>query len=285
MPWEGGNKVWHDRAWVLDRPDRTWREAGTLPRPLAYGVSATWRDSVICVGGSDAERHYAEAFRLLWKEGAIQVLPLAPAPLPLSGACGALVGDVLYIAGGSESPGEKSASARAFALDLAASKPEWGELPPIPGRPRLLSVAAGDDKSFYVFGGAALESDTAGRLGRVYLREGWCFTPGRGWRRLADLPKSIVAAPSPAPVIDGRILLIAGDDGSRTDFKPIDQHPGFPPQILAYDILRDEWSTAADTPAPRATVPVVEWGEGFVIPSGEVRPGKRSPETWLLAPG
>src|SRR5215211_7728693 len=54
MPWEGGQKVWHDRVWVLESPEGLWREAGTLPRALGYGVSVTWRGSMVCVGGSDA---------------------------------------------------------------------------------------------------------------------------------------------------------------------------------------------------------------------------------------
>src|SRR3954462_3300250 len=60
MPWEGGRKVWHDRVWVLESANASWREVGGLPRPLAYGISVSSRDSVICVGGSDADRHYAD---------------------------------------------------------------------------------------------------------------------------------------------------------------------------------------------------------------------------------
>ena len=44
MPWEGGKKVWHDRVWVLDKPDGTWREGSKLPRPLGYGVSVSAPD-------------------------------------------------------------------------------------------------------------------------------------------------------------------------------------------------------------------------------------------------
>ncbi len=52
-PWEGGKKVWYDTVFVLEKPDGQWKVAGKLPRPLGYGVSATWRDRVVCVGGSD----------------------------------------------------------------------------------------------------------------------------------------------------------------------------------------------------------------------------------------
>jgi N-acetylneuraminic acid mutarotase len=283
MPWEGGGKVWHDRVWVLERPDGVWREAGKLPRPLAYGLSVTHRDSVVCAGGSDAERHHAEVFRLRWKDGGLTAEPLPALPIALSGASGALVRDTFFVACGAELPGEKVATNRAFALDLAVPNPAWRELPPLPGKPRLLAAAAAHGGAFHVLGGAALEPDASGKIARVYLREAWSYAETKGWQRLADLPKSSVAAPSPAPVSRGRILLLAGDDGSRVGFQPPEKHPGFPRTILAYDPALDRWSEAGETPAPRATVPCVEWQGMFVVPSGEMRPGVRSPEVWSFS--
>mgnify|MGYP000086895198 CR=1 FL=1 len=55
-PWEGGKKKWYDTIYMLDQPDGKWKIAGKLPRPLGYGVCVTHRESVICVGGSDADR-------------------------------------------------------------------------------------------------------------------------------------------------------------------------------------------------------------------------------------
>lgn len=283
MPWEGGRKVWHERVWILEEPGGAWRDAGKLPHPLGYGVCVTWRDTVVCAGGSDADRHHAGAFRLSWKHGALATEPLPALPIALSGASGALAGDLLYVAGGSESPGEQAATNRAFALDLAAKVPAWRELPPLPGRPRILAAGAAYDGAFYVLGGASLEADAEGKIGRAYLRDAWSYRPETGWARLADLPKPSVAAPSPAPVVDGRILLIAGDDGSRAGFQPLDRHPGFARAILAYDPAADRWSEAGKTPAPRATAPTAEWRGMIVIPSGEVRPGVRSPDVWTAS--
>src|SRR5665213_2929555 len=36
LPWEGGKKVWYDAVWILDPLAGSWRQVGTLPRPLAY---------------------------------------------------------------------------------------------------------------------------------------------------------------------------------------------------------------------------------------------------------
>ena len=282
MPWEGGKKVWHDRVWVLNAPDGKWRAAGILPRALGYGVSVTHGDGMVCVGGSDADRHYADAFRLVWKDGALATQPLPPLPVALSGASGALAGDTLIVACGAEEPGEQAATNRAFALDLAAEKPAWRELPPLPGVPRLLAVAAAHDGAFYVFGGASLGANADGKIVRSYLREAWSYRADQGWKRIADLPRPCVAAPSPAPFVAGKLLLLAGDDSSRAGFQPVEKHPGFPKGILAYDPALDRWSEAGEVPAPRATLPCVGWRGDFIVPSGEARPGVRSPEVWSL---
>lgn len=39
---------------------------------------------------------------------------------------------------------------------------------------------------------------------------------------------------------------------------------------------------AAGVAAPRATVPCVEWRVAFIVPSGEMRRGVRSPEVWSV---
>ncbi|HTN77120.1 MAG TPA: hypothetical protein VL096_17795, partial [Pirellulaceae bacterium] len=81
-PWEGGQKVWHDAVYVLEQPTGKWAVAGKLPRPLGYGVSVTHSGGVVCVGGSDAQRHYASVFRLRWHEGKLltDLLPDLPQP-------------------------------------------------------------------------------------------------------------------------------------------------------------------------------------------------------------
>ena len=56
-PWDGHPKRWHDRIFVLPNPDASWQTGFQLPRPLAYGVSATWGNTLICLGGGDQERH------------------------------------------------------------------------------------------------------------------------------------------------------------------------------------------------------------------------------------
>src|SRR5262245_50514890 len=53
MPWEGGEKIWHDELFVLDAPSGDWKTGFRLPRALAYGTALTVPAGVLCIGGSD----------------------------------------------------------------------------------------------------------------------------------------------------------------------------------------------------------------------------------------
>ena len=144
-------------------------------------------------------------------------------------------------------------------------------------------MAAALDGALYIAGGAALEA-TNGKVARTYLLDAWRYQPGHGWQRIADLPKPFVAAPSPTPVLSGKFFIVGGDDGSLVGFQPIEKHPGFPKSILIYDARKNVWSVDGEVPASRATLPTTFWQGRWVLPSGEARPGVRSPEVWTFAP-
>ncbi|MBM3890446.1 MAG: galactose oxidase [Verrucomicrobia bacterium] len=281
-PWEGGKKIWYDTAFVLERPDGTWRGGLKLPRPNAYGVSLTTPDGIVCIGGADAQRHFNEVFLLRWNGSELTVKPLSSLPKPLANSCGALMGQTVYIAGGIETPDATRAMKNFWALDLSKPDVRWQELEPWPGPARMLAIAAVQDGSFFLASGTDLSSDAQGKPVRTYLKDGYRFTPGKGWKHIADLPHPTVAAPSPAPVADGKLLILGGDDGAQVGTPPT-EHKGFPRDILAYDTKSGVWSVAGQMPVSRVTVPAVPWLGRTIIPNGEARPGVRSPEVWSLS--
>ena len=282
MPWEGGIKQWHDTVWTLDKPAGAWREAGRLPRPLGYGVSVTAPDGVVCAGGSDLHRHHGEAFRLSLKNGKLVTGMLPSLPIALANSCGAVAGGTLYVVGGNERPGEQECVNRAFTLDLGNKTAAWKEIEPLPGKGRFLCAAAEHQGALFILGGTTLQAGADGKMSRVYLKETWSYKPGRGWVRHADMLKPAVAAPTPAPVFQGRLLVLSGDDGSHWGFQPPDKPPGFPGAIQGYDVATDSWSTTGALPAGRAVLPCVQWRQAIVIINGEQRPGVRSPQVWML---
>jgi N-acetylneuraminate epimerase len=282
-PWEGGTKVWYDAVYVLEGHRAEWRLAGKLPRPLGYGVSVTHDGGVVCVGGSDAERHYAQAFRLDWRDGKLITTDFPPLPMPLANACGALVGDTLYVAGGQERPDSRVALKTVLSIDLASESPAWKRLDDLPGEGRILAVAASAGGAFWIAGGAALVEGKDGSVARRYLTDAYRYEPGAGWTKIADLPGPSVAAPSPAPSDTEGFYVLGGDDGSQVDVTP-EAHRGFSTTILRYDLASGRWTAAGEIPEPRVTVPCVFGFGGWIVPSGEMRPGVRSPEVWLFSP-
>ena len=280
-PWEGGTKVWYDDVFVLEQSGGAWRPAGKLSRPLGYGISFSLPDGVLCLGGSDARGHVPDAFLLRWSGGKLETRSFPALPRPLANACGVQVGGTLYVAGGIETPDSTAALRTFWAIDPGAKEPRWRELEPWPGPGRMLAVAGSDGRAFFLFSGTSLAPDAAGKPARTYLRDAYRWAPGAGWSRLPDLPAAAVAAPTPAPVdAGGRLLVLGGDDGSLVSFAPLDRHPGFPGAIHAYDPRSNAWSDAGKMPKAHVTVPLVRWGEAWIMPSGEVRPGVRSPAVW-----
>ncbi|MEX2112266.1 MAG: sodium/solute symporter [Pirellulales bacterium] len=280
MPWEGGTKVWHDSIFVLERPDAAWRIAGKLPRPLGYGVSLTTERGVVCIGGSDAQRHYAECFLLDFVNGSPETSPLPALPRPTANACGALLGSTIYLAGGLERPTDTIAMRTFWSLDLDRIDRGWRELEAWPGDERMLATAGAQDGAFYLFGGAALEANGDGKPTRRWLRDGYRYQPGQGWRRIADLPRQVVAAPSPAPAIgQTHLLVLGGDDAAQVDDPP-QSHRGFSKEVLAYHTITDTWSVPGELPFSLVTTGAVRWHDRIVVPGGETKPGVRSVQVW-----
>ncbi|OIN56762.1 hypothetical protein BLX24_23220 [Arsenicibacter rosenii] len=295
-PWRGDTKKWYDRILVLESPDGQWKEAGKLPFPLGYAVTVSWKDAVVCVGGSNEKGHVAAAFLMRWKKQQIGFEPLPAFPHPIANACGALVGNVLYVAGGLEKPDATQTLRQFYALDLAAPNRTWQPLPVWEGAGRMLSVAAGSGNRFFLFSGTDLVQDkTTGTASRVYLTDAHVFDISKKqWTRLPDMPHPTVAAVGPALVRDGQVVIFGGDTGEYASQTQVlkDNHPGFSTDILALPLPAGPWMIRQKFPAvirpdaasnPNAstylpvTTPLVPWKGGFVMPGGEARPGTRTP--------
>jgi N-acetylneuraminate epimerase len=281
-PWEGGTKVWYDEVFVLESPEGPWRLGGRLPKPNAYGVSFSTPQGVVCAGGGDAREHWRDVFLLTWDGAKVQAKELPPLPDPVAFGSGAALGSEVYLFGGTARPDATTALATFQMLDLAAATPVWVELPPCPGPARMLAQVGILDGDFYVCGGVSLHAGPDGKAVRTYLRDAYAYSRKKGWRKLADMPHAVAAAPSPMPVAPtGELLVVSGDDGQRGHLIG-PQHPGFPQEMLAYDARHDTWRKAAEAPFSRATAPTAFWRGTWVIASGERKPGYRSPEMWAL---
>jgi SSS family solute:Na+ symporter len=283
-PGEGGTKVWHDRIFALERGATAWRDAGRLPQAAGYGVSLSTPEGVLLIGGGDATRNFTDVLRARWNGNAVEFETLPALPVPLAMAAGALLNRTVYVGGGLEQPTSTKASAAFFALNLDDLAAGWKTLPAWPGPARMLATASAQDGAFYLIGGADLSTGPDGKPVRQWLRDAYRFTPGKGWKRLADLPRPSVAAPSPAAAVgQAHVLLLGGDDGSQMGTPPA-AHPGFPRSVLAYHVITDTWTDFGSLPFSLVTTTGVMWDGRLVVPGGETRPGVRSTEVWAGRP-
>lgn len=289
-PWEGGAKVWYDDVWLLRSLDGTWEHrAERLPRRLGYAVSVTYDNTVIIAGGETPQAEgmgshaIEDVYRLRWNGSKLVIEPLPPLPQPTMNASGVLIGSSLYVIGGTSSPTATSTYQTVWSLNLALPRDEmqWVAQPAWPGPPRMLAVVAIWNDDLYLCSGVDLHADADGKPARTYLNDAYHFSPEHGWRKLADVPRPVVAAGSPAPVDREGLWIVSGDDASQLTI-PVAQRTGFPATMWKYESLTNRWKNAGTTPAPRVTLPVVRWQDRAIFISGEQRPGVRSPEVWSL---
>lgn len=276
MPWEGGTKVWYDTVHAFDGE---WKVIGKLPKPNGYGVSVTTGQGMLIAGGGNATEHFREVF---WLQKDAKLPPL---PKPCAFMSGCVLDDVIYIAGGIETPTATTALNTFWSLDLKKADAVWQELAPCPGGGRILSCMAAAEGRVWLFSGAALKAGADGKAERIWLKDAWSYSEASGWQKQPDMPRVAVAAPGPAPVVDGKILIIGGDDGQNVNFEPKAAHPGFPREVLAFDWKGQTWSQAGEVPFSLVTTNAVLWNGEIVIPCGEARPGVRSPKVWRLKTG
>lgn len=279
------DKAWHDTVYVLQGASaKNWRAAEKLPRPLAYGASATTKLGLVCIGGNDAQQVYQDVFALQWdpisKRLQRTVLPSLPTPHAYGSA--AVVDDTIYVVGGQSGLGLASTTADVYSLDLSKQGSDqfaWQRHPPCPGGPRAFHLTLvqhnGFEDCLYVISGRR-ERDGKPQ----FLRDVWEYSPRtQMWRPRAFVPQCVMAGTGVAHG-QSHVIVFGGASGElfhRTE-ELKDDHPGFPKQAWMYHTITDTWTSAGTTPANHVTTVAVPWGEHVVIPSGEVRPRVRSPK-------
>lgn len=295
--WESP-KVFHDDIYVLigrEGKDCRWIHGGKLPRPVAYGASASTSRGVVCLGGNDADECFRDTFLMQWQEQEQSVVmqPLPPLPAPCTNSTAAVIRDRVYVAGGCTGLELETAQRNFWMLDLSLFGTDgfrWEELPPWPGPSRALAVVAAQHNGVadcvYVMSGRRVNGEGV----TEFLRDVYEYMPGRAepWHYRTDTPRCIMAGTGIA-LGQSHIFVLSGADETlfyQTDLLK-DAHPGFPKEAFAYHTITDTWTAAGTTPANQVTTPAVRWGQDTVrdpvlMISGEIRPRVRTPQVWAV---
>ncbi|MDQ3622866.1 MAG: hypothetical protein M3463_10305, partial [Verrucomicrobiota bacterium] len=234
-------------------------------------------------------------------------------------ANGGEVGGKIFVAGGQASASSAASTQSAYLLDFSGGpSPDlrWKRLPLFPGAARSLAISFGISEGprpgFYVFGGRDQKPNALPEL----FRDGYRYDPALdSWSKLEDLPLPLMAG-SAATLVEGKAVVLGGDtgevfmqkeelaaeirkarqaieksDGAKEkerlrallaeEKNLLESHKGFSQAIFLYDSGEDSWTRAGEMPAwPPVTTTAVWWHGALVVPSGEIRPGVRSPAVW-----
>lgn len=298
--WEH-EKQWHDDIWVIPVNGNTvgtWVKAGTLNHPVAYSAVVTTSLGIVAMGGCDGLRTYDEVILLTWDlaNKTVSQESLPSLPLPCCNGSAAMIGDVIYLAGGTESMDLSSAMTNFWRLDLSNyGNPSfaWEKLPawPGPGRAYNITVAQhnGYSNCLYVMSGRK-QGKAAGDW--EILKDVYEFNPDNlnsenkpVWRRRSDMPSPRMAGTA-ATVGQSHIFLLGGADGTLYSIADSlkEKHPGFPKEILAYNTITDTWFGAGTMPQNQVTTHSFQWEDDVFLASGEVKPRTRSPQVWKVSP-
>ncbi len=287
------DKAWHDSIYLLARDEAgtySWKDGGKLPRPQAYGSAVSVKEGVVCIGGNDSEKAFADVFLLSYQPGSgeIKTTEFPPLPEPCAFGSATMVGRRIYMTGGQSGGSLDTATNHFWMLDLdrrGGPDFKWETLDPMPGPSRALHIAAtqhnGYHDAVYVMSGRRQNGDET-----EFLTDVWEYTPKTGkWRQRKDVPRCVMAGPG-IGYGQSHIFVLGGADGSlfhRSD-ELKDSHPGFPREALAYHTITDTWTSAGEIPRNHVTTIAVRWDGDIIVPSGEIRPRVRSAKVWKVTP-
>jgi cyclically-permuted mutarotase family protein len=319
--WEGGQKMYYSNVYALEKLSNgtyIWHTGSNIPHEAAHGVSISLEGGVLCIGGKNNERAFEDVFLMTWspEQNTVEIDTFPPLPFPMDQMAGALVDQVIYIAGGIANG---TASNAFLCLDLADSGSDdfqWKRLPDFPGPPRIQPVAVGqnaaEEMHFYLFSGSSYPEDEPNPL---ILCDGLEYNPVTGeWESIPEIrpgkadPISLHGG-SAVPIGTQHILFTGGVNkeifsrgwqrerfiererahGDTTRLHSLLQaqtdYFTYPPEyykfndkVIAYHTITQTWTMIQKYPFPApAGAPMVKWNDGFAVVSGEIKPGVRTP--------
>ncbi|MCM4162478.1 sodium transporter [Arenibacter sp. A80] len=306
LPWEGGEKKWSSSIYILK--DGIWQlSKTTLPFPLAYGASLSLPDGILCIGGNNREKSSDAVLLLGYDKNTsdISIVDYPSLPEPLSYTAAVTNGDYIYVIGGINN----GKSTNAFYRLNTKTKTSWERLPDFPGAPRGLHTAvvqeASEAKKIFVIGG---RNEVKGKLSEVSSNYLSYNLKTQSWEEegevlLNEKPTVLMGASAEA-IGSMHIMIYGGSDETlfhqlekygvqiseekndsirqnliRSRNNILNTHPGFSREILTYNTITKKWFKYASLDVK---IPVTALSfhdkDDFVIVSGEISPGIRTPK-------
>ena len=237
-------------------------------------------------------------------------------PLPLASVAFALVGRKIFVAGGiTELTG--SSQHVFFSMELSGDDPaawKWEQLPGWEGPSRAfatgVSQSNGVHNCFYLFSGRSIENG-----GVEVLYDAHVYDPfSESWSLISDghSQEFPFMAGTAFPLGASSIVFTSGADGTEMKkqiaiekqlaglhsrclegepfrdqlkmketelFNHLDFHPGFGNKVVVFNTITSELHVLDTLPGTgQLTTTAIAWDQSYIISSGEIRPGVRTPD-------
>ncbi|ADV44723.1 cyclically-permuted mutarotase family protein [Bacteroides helcogenes] len=293
---DGGEKKFYQDIYVADITADSafhWKKAGRLPCPMAYGVSVSTPEGIICAGGMNKNGALNKVFRLRLKGNSTEMEPLPDLPCLLDNMTGALWGNLLYIAGGNKNG---TPCNDLYCLDLDSLSAGWKRLPDFPGTPRIQPVSAvmldmSGKPSFCLWGGFAASK---GNRPASLSVDGYAYSPASGQWKVLPAPinadgDTVSLGGGAAVALSDSLLLCIGGVHKDIFLQALQEtipgymtHPAewyrFNQCLLVYNMRHGQWTEIMRTPdTARAGAALVFDGQNCFCINGELKPGIRTP--------
>lgn len=306
LPWEGGEKVWSKNIYILE--ENQWRVSlKTLPIPLAYAASVSTADGILSIGGENEAITSNKVLLLTYNASIkdVEIVEYPDLPEPLAYTSAVVIDDYVYVVGGKNAKNSTNAFYRLNWIEKRA----WEKLTDFPGLPRAVHCIAVQETStnrkLFVIGG---RNQVAGKKSQALTNYLSYDLQERVWQDEGDLlidgkPRVLMGASSET-MGSMHIMIYGGSDEvlfneleslsaqlgneqndlikkelerKRNDI--LNNHPGFSKDIIAYNAITEKWFVYDTSPTKiPVTVLAFKDKQGFVIVSGEVSPGIRTPQ-------
>jgi solute:Na+ symporter, SSS family len=299
-----------------DEEEYSWKVMKEkIPFSSAYGGAVSTSAGLLCFGGNTLDNTISESWFIKYipEKERLEISPGPQLPLPLTNFAFAKVDNQIFMAGGISDLGGESGK-YFLSLDISAENPanwEWELLPAWNGKSRAFALGAGQSNGetncFYLFSGRDIQKGKNPELlydAHVYnpFLKKWTLISGGANQ---DFP---FMAGTAFPLGAATIVFTSGADGKLMKkqmeienqiaqlekaenetgdelqklknqlLNHLKSHPGFGRKLMGFNTITHDIYELGNLPKTgQVTTTAVNWDNNIIIPTGEIRPGVRTP--------